>query len=165
MDGFVSDFMAFCLEGEHEFLLTSLLGLMRFLGIKVSYKKLVSDAASFHVKIMLGFCMDLKRGIGYLDLKWKLRFVEHLEEAISTTKVSVHGLQVIGGKTIRVCCLFRPLRIFLNGIFAAIKNAHARKTIKNFVDIFRYDCKMILHVLKASPTVSNCFTNRARLLQ
>jgi hypothetical protein len=153
MDGFVDDFMAFCqLAGEHEFLLTSFLGLMCFLGIKVSYKKLVSDAASFHVKIMLGFCMDLKRGIGYLDLKWKLRFIEQLEEAISAARVSIHDLQVIGGKTIRVCCLFRPLRIFLNGIFAAIKGAHERKTIKNFIDIFRYDCEMILHVLKASPS-------------
>jgi hypothetical protein len=48
------------------------------------------------------------------------------------------------------------LRIFLCGIFAAIKHAHVRgpfnETIKNFVDIFRYDCKMILHVLKASPS-------------
>ena len=152
MDGFVDDFMAFCLEGEHEFLLTSFLGLMRFLGIKVSYKKLVSDAASFHVKVMLGFCMDLKRGIGYLDLKWKLRFIQQLEEVLSAARVSVHDLQVIGGKTIRVCCLFRPLRIFLNGIFGAIKHGRQDKMIRNFVDIFRYDCQMILHVLKASPS-------------
>jgi hypothetical protein len=37
--------------------------------------------------------------------------------------------------------LFRPLRIFLCGIFAAIKHAHVRgpfnETVKNFVDIFR----------------------------
>jgi hypothetical protein len=92
VDGFVDDFMAFCLEGEHELLLTSFLGLMRFLGVEVSYKKLVSDAAAYHVKMMLGFCMDLKRGIGYLDIKWKLRFIKQLEDAISADRVSVHEL-------------------------------------------------------------------------
>jgi hypothetical protein len=125
---------------------------MRFLGVEVSYKKLVSDAAAYHVKTMLGFCMDLKRGIGYLDIKWKLRYIKQLEDAISADRLSVHDLQVIGGKVIRVCCLFRPLRIFLNGILAAIKSAHKRKTIKKNTGIFRYGCQMFAHVLRGAPS-------------
>jgi hypothetical protein len=152
-DGFVDDVMAFILEGEEEYLLGAFLGLMRFLGVKISLKKLKADASAFHVKVMLGFVMDLKRGIGYLDLGWKNRFLLQLDETAGAPHVTLHDLQVIGGKAIRVCCLIKPLRVFLNGIFAAIRGSATRgKTIKEFASIFQYDCKMIAHVLRASPS-------------
>jgi hypothetical protein len=58
----------------------------------------------------------------------------------------------VGGKVIRVTMLVKPLRVFLNGIFAAIRGAELNnRVLQRHVPLFQHDCAMVAHVLRASP--------------
>jgi len=158
MDGFVDDFMAAVLKGEDEAMLVSFLGLMRYLKLDVSLKKLALEARPYHIKTLLGFRVDTKKMIGYLEDAWRELFIAELKAIQTKDNISVHDLQVIGGKSIRVCCLFPALRGFCNGTFTALRNTREFRGSRarlhpRHVNVLRKDTKLIHDVLVSAPSV------------
>ena len=156
IEGFIDDFMGMALKGEDWELLASLLALMDLLGIKYSKAK---TEAPHYKKIMLGFVLDMKRRIAYLEPQWRDRFIEEIESIVeSDNPVTINTVQRLGGKAIRVCCLFAPLRAYCNGIFAclrALKNKHALSP--GLKTLFNRDIKLIQSTLKVAPSVHLLF--------
>jgi hypothetical protein len=158
MDGFVDDFMAAVLKGEDEQLLCSFLALMRYLGLEVSLKKLAIEARPYHIKTLLGFRVDTQKMIGYLEDAWRKQFMKELIAVQASDNVSVHDLQVVGGKSIRVCCLIPSLRGFCSGTFTALRNTRGFKGSRarlhpRHLNVFRRDAGLIYDVLKDAPSV------------
>ena len=102
--------MAAVLLGEDQALLVAFLGLMRYLKLDVSLKKLALEARPHFIKTLLGFKVDTQRMIGYLEDDWRKLFITELAAIQTNDDITVHDLQVIGGKSIRVCCLIPALR-------------------------------------------------------
>ena len=158
MDGFVDDFMAAVLKGEDEAMLIAFLGLMRYLGLDVSLKKLAEEARPYHIKTLLGFRVDTQKMIGYLEDAWRKLFIKELAAIQTNDNISVHDLQVIGGKSIRVCCLIPALRGFCNGTFTALRNTRGFRSSRarlhpRHVNVLRKDTKLIHDVLISAPSV------------
>jgi hypothetical protein len=74
--GFVDDFMAFCLEGEAR----APAGFFPWPHALSRRRGLVQEIGQWRCRLPRKdhacFCMDLKRGIGYLDIKWKLHYIK-----------------------------------------------------------------------------------------
>ena len=156
IDGFIDDFMGMALEGEDWELLASLLALMDLLGIK--YAKAKTEAPHYK-KVMLGFILDMKRRIAYLEPEWRNRFIVEIENTLDDTNpIGLHTVQTLGGKAIRVCCLFPPLRAYCNGIFACLR-ALKHKQCLSFAqkELFKHDIKLIQSTLTAAPSVHLLF--------
>ena len=156
IEGFIDDFMGMALEGEDWELLASLLGLMDLLGIK--YAKAKTEAPHYK-KVMLGFVLDMKRRIAYLEPEWRLRFIAEMESTLASDKpVSVNTIQRLGGKSIRVCCLFPPLRAYCNGIFACLRALKYKRCLSHAQkELFSHDIKLIQSTIKVAPSVHLLF--------
>ena len=158
MDGFVDDFMAAVLLGEDQALLVAFLGLMRYLKLDVSLKKLALEARPHFIKTLLGFKVDTQRMIGYLEDDWRKLFITELAAIQTNDDITVHDLQVIGGKSIRVCCLIPALRGFCNGTFTALRNTRGFRGSRarlhpRHANVLRKDTKLIHDVLVSAPSV------------
>ena len=156
LEGFIDDFMGLALAGEDWELLASLLGLMDLMGIKYSKKK---TEAPHYKKVMLGFVLDMKRRIAYLEPEWRRRFIAELQiEVNSTEPVTLNNIQRLGGKSIRVCCIFPPLRAYCNGIFACLRAIKRKRSLSHAQQsLFRHDLGLILTTLGAAPSVHLLF--------
>jgi hypothetical protein len=156
IDGFIDDFMGIALAGEDWDLLASLLGLMDLLGIKYAKNK---TEAPHYKKVMLGFILDMKRRIAYLEPVWRQRFIEEIDKCLaSSDPISISTVQRLGGKSIRVCCLFSPLRAYCNGIFACLRALKEQRRLSHAQrELFSHNMRLIQSTLKASPSVHLLF--------
>ena len=156
LEGFIDDFMGMALLGEEWELLASLLGLMDLLGIKYAKKK---TEAPHYKKVMLGFILDMKNRIAYLDPAWRRRFIAEMQEEVNSTQmVGIGAIQKLGGKAIRVCCLIPPLRAYCNGIFACLRAIkHKQRLSLAQQTLFRHDLQLILTTLGAAPSIHLLF--------
>ena len=105
--------------------------------------------------IILGFILDMRRLIAYLVPGWYQKFVdEMLEVESSSTAISIGNVRRLGGKAIRVVCIFGPLRAYCNGIFACLRSLkQGRKLSFAHQRLFRQDIGVIRNTLEGAPSV------------